>query len=86
LGGGQIPGRHRLVDIIEDMPQGKALDLMEAGPLEGFDVNVTGSNSYEETKDSDVVIITSGSTLMRFRVSSAAASKIARTCISVISG
>jgi len=49
-----------LVDIIEGMPQGKALDLMEAGPMEGFDVNVIGANGYEETKDSDVVIITSG--------------------------
>lgn len=49
-----------LVDIIEGMPQGKALDLMEAGPMEGFDVNVVGANGYEETKDSDVVIITSG--------------------------
>ncbi len=49
-----------LVDIIEGMPQGKALDLMEAGPMEGFDVTVVGANGYEETKDSDVVIITSG--------------------------
>ena len=49
-----------LVDIIEGMPQGKALDLMEAGPMEGFDVNVVGANGYEETKNSDVVIITSG--------------------------
>jgi malate dehydrogenase len=49
-----------LVDIIEGMPQGKALDLMEAGPMEGFDVNVVGSNGYEETKNSDVIIITSG--------------------------
>jgi malate dehydrogenase len=49
-----------LVDIIEGIPQGKALDLFEAGPVEGFDARVVGSNSYEETKDSDVVIITSG--------------------------
>lgn len=49
-----------LLDIIEGMPQGKALDLMEAGPMEGFDVNVIGTNTYEDTKDSDVVIITSG--------------------------
>jgi len=49
-----------LVDIIEGMPQGKALDLMEAGPMEGFDVNVLGTNDYKATKDSDVVIITSG--------------------------
>jgi malate dehydrogenase len=49
-----------LVDIIEGIPQGKALDLAEAGPIEGFDARVVGTNSYGETKDSDVVIITSG--------------------------
>jgi len=49
-----------LVDVIEGMPQGKALDLMEASPVDGFDSSITGSNGYEETKDSDVVIITSG--------------------------
>ena len=49
-----------LVDIIEGLPQGKSLDLFQAGPIEGFDTRVMGSNSYEETKDSDVVIVTSG--------------------------
>jgi len=49
-----------LVDIIEGLPQGKALDLFEASPIEGFDSKVIGTNGYEETKDSDVVIITSG--------------------------
>jgi malate dehydrogenase len=49
-----------LVDIIEGMPQGKALDLMESRPVEGFDVTITGSNNYEETAGSDLVIITSG--------------------------
>ncbi len=49
-----------LVDIVEGTPQGKALDLMEARPVEGFDVNIVGTNSYEETKNSDVVIITAG--------------------------
>ena len=49
-----------LVDIIEGMPQGKALDLMEASPVEGFDCHIVGANSYEETSGSDVVIITSG--------------------------
>ena len=39
------------VDIVEGTPQGKALDLMEARPVEGFDVNITGSNSYEETSN-----------------------------------
>lgn len=49
-----------LVDIVEGMPQGKALDLMEARPVEGFDVRITGANDYEETANSDLVIITSG--------------------------
>jgi malate dehydrogenase len=49
-----------LVDILEGIPQGKALDLFEASPIEGFDARVIGTNSFEETKDSDVVIITSG--------------------------
>lgn len=49
-----------LVDIVEGIPQGKALDLFEAGPIEGFDVNVIGTNGYSETNNSDVVILTSG--------------------------
>jgi malate dehydrogenase len=49
-----------LVDIIEGMPQGKALDLMESRPVEGFDVTLTGTTSYDDTAGSDVVIITSG--------------------------
>ena len=49
-----------LVDIVEDMPQGKALDLMEMGPVVKYDINITGTNGYEETADSDIVIITSG--------------------------
>jgi len=49
-----------LVDIVEGVPQGKALDLLEAGPIEGFDVRIIGTNSYEETADSDVVVITAG--------------------------
>jgi len=49
-----------LVDIIEGMPQGKGLDLLEAGPVEGFDVNVIGTNDYADTADSDLVIITAG--------------------------
>jgi malate dehydrogenase len=49
-----------LVDILEGIPQGKALDLFEASSIEGFDAKVIGSNGYDETKDSDVVIITSG--------------------------
>ena len=49
-----------LVDIVEGMPQGKALDLVEAGPVCAYDSAVTGANSYEATKDSDLVVITSG--------------------------
>jgi malate dehydrogenase len=50
-----------LVDIVEGLPQGKALDILESGPVLGFDSNVIGTNSYEETAGSDVVVITSGS-------------------------
>ncbi|MFP4213976.1 MAG: malate dehydrogenase [Desulfohalobiaceae bacterium] len=49
-----------LVDIVEGLPQGKALDLMQASPVEGFDCNVVGSNDYADTADSDIVIITAG--------------------------
>ncbi|HET8626380.1 MAG TPA: malate dehydrogenase [Thermomicrobiales bacterium] len=50
-----------LVDIIENLPQGKALDLMEAAPVVGYDAKVVGSNDYAATAGSDVVVITSGS-------------------------
>ena len=49
-----------LVDIIEGMPQGKALDLAETAPVEGYDSRLVGTNGYKETANSDVVIITSG--------------------------
>ena len=49
-----------LVDIVEGVPQGKALDLAEAAPVEGYDVRLTGANNYDETDNSDVVIITAG--------------------------
>jgi malate dehydrogenase len=49
-----------LVDVVEGMPQGKALDLMQARPIFGFNVEVVGANDYEPTKNSDVVIITAG--------------------------
>ncbi|MFQ6110713.1 MAG: malate dehydrogenase, partial [Nitrospinota bacterium] len=49
-----------LVDIMEGMPQGKALDLMQSGPVEGFDTRLQGCNTYEETADSDIVVITAG--------------------------
>ena len=49
-----------LVDILEGMPQGKALDLAQAGPIEGYDRVIVGANDYKATADSDVVVITSG--------------------------
>ena len=49
-----------LVDVVEGMPQGKALDLQEALPVIGKDVTVVGSNSYEATAGSDIVVITAG--------------------------
>lgn len=49
-----------LVDIVEGLPQGKALDMLEATPIIDCDVNVVGSNGYEETANSDIVVITSG--------------------------
>jgi malate dehydrogenase len=49
-----------LLDILEGPPQGKGLDLFESSPVHGFDSNVKGTNSYEDTKDSDMVIITAG--------------------------
>ncbi|HMB44781.1 MAG TPA: malate dehydrogenase [Candidatus Methanoperedens sp.] len=49
-----------LTDIVEGLPQGKALDLLEAGPLFGYDSNIMGTNDYEDIKGSDVVVITAG--------------------------
>ncbi|PWI56986.1 malate dehydrogenase [Sulfoacidibacillus thermotolerans] len=49
-----------ITDIVEGVPQGKALDLQEAAPIEGYDSLITGANSYEETAGSDVVVITAG--------------------------
>jgi malate dehydrogenase len=49
-----------LVDVIEGMPQGKALDLLQAGPVHGYDARLTGANTYEDTAGSDIVIITAG--------------------------
>ena len=72
IGGGQIGGvlaqliAQReladlvLFDIVEDFPQGKVLDLAEASRIDNFDVNLKGSNSYEDIKDSDIVIVTAG--------------------------
>ncbi len=49
-----------LVDVLEGMPQGKALDLAESGPILGYDSSVIGTNNYDETKNSDLVVITAG--------------------------
>jgi len=51
-----------LVDIIEGLPQGRALDMFESAPILGSDAHIIGTNSYQETANSDVVIITSGIT------------------------
>ena len=49
-----------VVDIIEGVPQGKTLDLMETGPVEKYDASLTGSNTYDTTDNSDIVVITAG--------------------------
>ncbi len=72
IGGGQIGGVLAqlcalrelgdvvLFDIVEGMPQGKCLDIAEASPVDGFDVKLTGANSYADIKGSDIVIVTAG--------------------------
>ncbi len=49
-----------LIDIVEGVPQGKALDMLEACPVEGSDVSVTGANDYAATANSDIVVVTAG--------------------------
>ena len=49
-----------MVDVAEGIPQGKALDQLQSGPIEGFDSVVVGTNDYAETAGSDVVVITAG--------------------------
>jgi malate dehydrogenase len=49
-----------LVDVVDGVPQGKGLDLLESGPVEGYDVSITGANDYGPTANSDIVIITAG--------------------------
>jgi malate dehydrogenase len=49
-----------LVDVVDGVPQGKGLDLLESGPVEGYDVDITGANDYGPTANSDIVIITAG--------------------------
>ncbi len=72
IGGGQIGGVLAqlcalrelgdvvMFDVVEGMPQGKMLDIAEAAPVDGFDVNLKGTNSYEDIKGADVVIVTAG--------------------------
>jgi malate dehydrogenase len=72
IGGGQIGGVLAqlcalrelgdvvMFDIVEGLPQGKMLDIAEVGPVDGFDVNLKGSNSYEDIKGADIVIVTAG--------------------------
>ncbi len=49
-----------LFDVVEGLPQGKALDLLESGPIEGFDANIIGTNSYTDIQGADVCIVTAG--------------------------
>ena len=49
-----------MVDVAEGVPQGKGLDLMESGPVLGYDTKITGTNGYEETIGSDIIVITAG--------------------------
>lgn len=49
-----------MVDIVEGLPQGKSLDMWQSGPVVGFDTSVMGTNKYEDTAGSDIVVITSG--------------------------
>lgn len=49
-----------LTDIVEGLPQGKALDLLESGPISGYDTNILGTNDYRDIEGSDVVVITAG--------------------------
>jgi malate dehydrogenase len=49
-----------IVDVVEGIPQGKGLDMWQSAPIEGFDSRVIGTNGYDETADSDIVVITAG--------------------------
>lgn len=53
-------GHIYIIDVVEGLPQGKALDITESAPLEGFDSKVVGTNNYEDTAGSDIVVITAG--------------------------
>jgi malate dehydrogenase len=49
-----------LVDVVEGVPQGKGLDMLESAPVEGYDVQIVGSNGYDETAGSDIIVLTAG--------------------------
>ncbi len=49
-----------LIDILEGVPQGKGLDLLEAGPIGGYDVRIKGTNDYQDTANSDIIVMTAG--------------------------
>jgi malate dehydrogenase len=49
-----------LVDVVEGVPQGKGLDMLESAPVEGYDVRIVGTNGYDETAGSDIIVITAG--------------------------
>src|SRR5579872_6325549 len=49
-----------LCDVVEGVPQGKSLDLVQASPIEGFDARITGANDYAAIKGADIVIVTAG--------------------------
>ena len=53
-------GDVKLLDVVEGMPQGKSLDMMQASAIEGFDSNITGSNDFKDISGSDLVIVTAG--------------------------
>src|SRR6476620_7657090 len=56
----ELARRVILVDIVEGIPQGKGLDQWESAPIEGFDTRVIGTNSYEATAGSEIVVVTAG--------------------------
>ncbi|MGH9433176.1 MAG: lactate/malate family dehydrogenase, partial [Terriglobia bacterium] len=49
-----------MIDIVEGIPQGKGLDLLESGPIEGYDIKVRGTNDYADTAHSHLVVLTAG--------------------------
>jgi len=56
----ELAGTVVLVDVVDGIPQGKGLDQWQSAPIEGFDSRIVGTNGYDETTDSDIVIITAG--------------------------